>query len=79
MKKFSYSLVPLASLFAATNVWAVDTTKTYTSGVLVLLFMGVCALIVVVQLLPALTMLYGWIKGLTSSQNVEAKSYHRKS
>jgi len=76
MKKHSMLLIPLLVLAQVSNVWAVDTTQTYTSGILVLLFVGFCALIVVVQLIPALLMLYGWAKGLFTAQKLEPKSYH---
>jgi len=51
-------------LASALPAYAVDTTKTYQSGILVLVFLGICALIVVAQLLPSLLMLFSWIKGL---------------
>jgi len=76
MKKQTMFLVPLLVLGQVANVWAVDTTQTYTSGILVLLFVGFCALIVVVQLIPALLMLYGWAKGLFTARELEPKSYH---
>ncbi|WP_303721562.1 hypothetical protein [Malonomonas rubra] len=41
---------------------AADTSKVYTSGILVLLFVGFCALLVVAQLLPALMNLFGMTK-----------------
>ena len=43
------------------QAWAVDTTQTYQSGLLVLLFLGVCALIVVAQMVPALILMLGTI------------------
>lgn len=43
------------------QAWAVDTTQTYQSGILVLLFLGVCALIVVAQMVPALILLLGTV------------------
>ena len=52
-------------LASALPAYAVDTSKTYQSGILVLAFLGVCALIVVVQLLPSLILLFSWIKGLS--------------
>jgi len=57
--------------------YAVDTTKTYQSGILVLVFLGICALIVVAQLLPSLIMLFSWIKGLTrrAAENHEKKEH----
>ncbi|PLY10593.1 MAG: hypothetical protein C0624_02315 [Desulfuromonas sp.] len=76
MKKYQWLLVPSMVFAQVANVWAVDTTQTYTSGILVLLFVGFCALIVVVQLIPAMLMLYGWVKGLMTAQKLEPKSYH---
>ncbi len=57
-------LTTLAVLASALPVYAVDTAKTYHSGILVLAFLGLCALLVVVQLIPSLLMLFGWMKGL---------------
>lgn len=62
-------------LLAVSPVMAADTTKVYTSGILVLLFVGFCALLVVVQLLPAILSLMGMtekaaknVKGLHAAQ-----------
>ena len=49
------------SLFAV-PAFAVDTAKTYQSGILVLLFVGFCALIIVAQLVPAVLALFGLTK-----------------
>lgn len=49
----------LASSGAATN-------KVFVSGPLILLFLGFCALVVVIQCIPAIIMLYGMIKGTAS-------------
>jgi len=46
-------------LLTVPQAWAVDTTQTYQSGMLVLLFLGVCALIVVAQMVPALIIMLG--------------------
>lgn len=54
---------------------AVDTTKTYSSGVLVSIFLGFCALIVIAQAVPALMLLLGAIKAFAArraGQEVEA-------
>ena len=51
----------LASSGAATN-------KVFVSGPLILLFLGFCALVVVLQCIPAIIMLYGMIKGAASSK-----------
>jgi hypothetical protein len=52
------------------------TNKVFVSGPLILLFLGFCALVVVIQCIPAIIMLYGMIKGTVSVENgetVEAK------
>jgi hypothetical protein len=48
-------------LLTVHQAWAVDTTQTYQSGMLVLLFLGVCALIIVAQMVPALILMLGTI------------------
>ena len=49
-------------LVLAAPVWAADTATTFTSGILVLLFVGFCALLVVAQLMPAIKSLFGATK-----------------
>ncbi len=44
-------------LLTVHQAWAVDTTQTYQSGMLVLVFLGVCALIIVAQMVPALILM----------------------
>ena len=58
----------------ATPALAVDTTKTYSSGILVGLFLAFCALIVVVQLMPTIMLLVGFIKGLVKGSAKQAKN-----
>lgn len=43
------------------------TNKVFVSGPLILLFLGFCALVVVIQCIPALIMLYGMIRGTVSA------------
>ena len=64
MKETWKWLPPLLCLFTAAPAFAVDTSQTYNSGILVLGFLGFCALVLMVQLFPALMILCGWIKGL---------------
>lgn len=52
----------LSLILMSVPAMAADTTKVYTSGILVLLFVGFCALIVVAQLLPAVMNLMGMTK-----------------
>ena len=65
----------ILSLSTVGPAFAVDTTKTYSSGILVAVFLAFCALIVVVQLLPTIMLLYGFIKGLFKSG--EKRQTHR--
>jgi len=58
-------------LVAGPAMAAVDTTKTYSSGLLVVIFLGFCALVVVVQLMPTLIMLFGFVKGLFKASGKE--------
>ena len=44
--------------------YASTTTRVYNSGILVLVFIGFVALVVVVQMIPAIITLMGMIKGL---------------
>lgn len=49
-------------LATAPPALAVDTSKTDNSGILILLFVGFCALIIVAQLVPAVLALLGMTK-----------------
>ena len=52
----------LSLILMSVPAMAADTTKVYSSGILVLLFVGFCALLVVAQLLPAVLNLIGMTK-----------------
>lgn len=54
-------------LLLAAPAFAVDTAVTYSSGLLVLLFVGFCALIIVAQLVPAVLVLFGMTKAVAQS------------
>lgn len=68
----------VVGLVAATPAFAASTTRVYTSGVLVLVFLGFCALVVVAQLIPAIISLVGMIKSAAATsreqQTVQVKS-----
>jgi hypothetical protein len=51
---------------------AVDTSRTYSSGLLIGVFLAFCALLVVVQLVPSIMLLVGFIKGL--ARRTESKA-----
>jgi hypothetical protein len=59
------SLLTSTAAFASSGV----TNKVFVSGPLILLFLGFCALVVVIQCIPAIIMLYGMIKGTVSLKN----------
>jgi DNA-binding NtrC family response regulator len=57
----------LSLILMAVPAMAADTSKVYSSGILVLLFVGFCALLVVAQLLPAVMNLVGMTKNAAKS------------
>ncbi|NOY85836.1 MAG: hypothetical protein GXP52_00870 [Deltaproteobacteria bacterium] len=59
----------LLILAAISPAFAVDTSVVYKSGILVTIFIGVCALIVVAQLVPALVLFLGFIKALVTGRS----------
>ncbi len=67
------ALLTTAVIFLLTvhQAWAVDTTQANQGGILVLLFLGVCALLIVTQMVPALILLLGMISGF--AKRVTAK------
>ncbi len=62
----------LVSLVSVAPAFAASSTKVYNSGLLVLAFLGFCALVVVAQLIPAIITLFGMIKGALSKSSEEA-------
>ena len=71
-------LTTLSLILLSVPAMAADTTKTYTSGVLVLLFVGFCALLVVMQLLPAVLNLVGMTKkAIQDSKKVQTSSLEK--
>lgn len=61
-------------LLLATNspAFAGEATVVYKSGFLVCIFVGILALIVVVQLFPAIMMVFGFIKSLVAGSGEKA-------
>ncbi len=54
---------------------AVDTSKTYSSGLLVGAFLAFCALVVVVQLMPTVMLLIGFVKGLINGTDRQTSRF----
>ena len=65
MKNYRRILLGVSMLIlTATPVLAVDTSNTYNSGILTGVFLAFCALVVVVQLMPTIMLLIGFVKSL---------------
>jgi hypothetical protein len=70
MKKLRNSLMGTSMLQLVANpAFAVDTTQIYSSGILVGLFLAFCALVVVMQLMPTIVLLIGFVKGLIKGKD----------
>jgi hypothetical protein len=65
-------LSTLSLSLLAVPAFAVDTAKTYNSGILVLLFVGFCALLIVAQLVPAVLALFGMTKAVAQGSRKTA-------
>jgi len=75
-EKTMFSIKSLLSAMVVTMMlvspaFAVDTSATYNSGILVLLFVGFCALIIVAQLVPAVLMLFGMTKTVVQGSSIK--------
>ena len=70
------SLTLALALASSVPAFAVDTTKTYSSGLLIGIFLAFCALIVVVQLAPSFMLLIGFVKGLAQRTETKAEVQH---
>lgn len=62
----------------ANPAFAVDTTRVYSSGILIFAFLGFLALILLVQLVPTLMMILGGVKGLLNGIQENHKAGHGK-
>ena len=56
------------------DAFAVSTSRVYSSGIFVIGFLAFCALVVVVQLIPAIMTMWGMIKGATENSKKTAKA-----
>ena len=64
----------LLTLAMFSEAFAAGTTRVYSSGIFVLGFIGFCALVVVVQLIPAIMTMCGMIKGAMENSRKTAKA-----
>lgn len=63
-------------LAAITPAFAASTNRVYSSGVLVLVFLGFCALVVIAQLIPALITLWGMLRSAVTGEGREQEYNH---
>ena len=66
------TLTLVLALASSIPAFAVDTSRTYSSGLLIGFFLAFCALLVVVQLMPSVMLLVGFIKGLARRSEPKA-------
>lgn len=66
MKTARKALAVLAATLPAAPALAADAARVDHSGILVWAFLGLCALIVVAQVVPAAVMLVEMVKGLVT-------------
>lgn len=64
----------LMSIFSVSNAFAAGGAREDNSGIFVWMFLGFCALIIVVQIVPAVLMLFGFAKGLNKNRAPEAQT-----
>jgi len=62
------------TMMLVSPAFAVDTAQTYNSGILVLLFVGFCALLIVAQLVPAVLVLFGMTKAVAQGTSKKTQT-----
>lgn len=60
------TLATLMGILAPVTAWAAAGAREDGSGLFVWIFLGFCALIVVAQVVPALLLMIGMVKGVVS-------------
>lgn len=58
----------IITLLATANAHAASTNKVFISKFGIIIFLAFCALVLVVQLIPAMMTLYGMLKGISKEQ-----------
>lgn len=76
MKNYRSLLMGVSMLMLmSTPAMAVDTSHTYNSGILTGVFLAFCALVVVVQLMPTIMLLIGFVKSLVKGTDKKAQRH----
>ena len=80
MKNLTKIYLALIMLMYSSVAWGMEgVPRTDNSGIFVWIFMGVCAVIVTLQLVPALIMIGGWTKGIIEAMSERGmKKYQTK-
>lgn len=60
------SIITLMGIIAPATALAASGVREDSSGIFVWVFLGFCALIVVAQVIPAVLLMFGMAKGITS-------------
>lgn len=66
------ALTTLMGIIAPVAAFAASGAREDSSGIFVWVFLGFCALIVVAQVVPAILLMFGMAKGITSVVKREA-------
>ncbi len=72
MKYLSKFLFCSSTLLMASNALAASGAREDNSNVFVWIFLGMCAFIVVMQLLPAVMMIFGFAKGVSKERDLQS-------
>ena len=60
------ALTTLMGILAPVTAWAATGAREDASGLFVWIFLGFCALIVIAQIVPAILLMTGMVKGVAS-------------
>ena len=60
------AIATLMGILAPVTVFAASGVREDSSGIFVWVFLGFCALIVVAQVIPAVMLMFGMVKGIVS-------------
>ncbi|MDU0459817.1 MAG: hypothetical protein RW306_13920 [Geobacteraceae bacterium] len=72
------ALAALIATLAPATAFAASTLHEDNSGIFVWVFLGFCALIVVVQVMPAVILMLGFAKGLSAKMTKQQEVMARK-
>jgi len=72
------ALAALIATLAPATAFAASTLHEDNSGIFVWVFLGFCALIVVVQVMPAVILMLGFAKGLSEKMSKQQEVVARK-